>query len=151
MQMAEAMERDKRRNNLIIMGLEEGKTEQETEKKIREMIADMTDKEIYIEIEVKGRIGKINEKSARPVRVEVESPEERRLLLKKAITLKNNKKYEKIYVVPDLTRKQQEEDKQLRDKLKEYRRQGMQGIKISRGCIVKEEGSGREVLFGIEK
>ena len=111
----------------------------------------MTDKETYIEIEVKGRIGKVNDKSARPVRIEIESPEARRLILKKASTLKSNKKYEKIYVVPDLTRKQQEEDKQLRDKLKEYRRQGMEGIKISRGCIVKEEGSGREVLFGIEK
>ncbi len=36
--------------------------------------------------------------------------------------MKSNKKYEKIYVVPvtpDLTRKQQEEDKQLKDKLKD--------------------------------
>ena len=54
-------------------------------------------------------------------------------------------------MVPDLTRKQQEEDKQLRDKLKEFRGNGMEGIKISKGCIVKEEGSDREVLLLVEK
>ena len=54
-------------------------------------------------------------------------------------------------MVPDLTRKQQEEDKQLRDKLKEFRGNGMEGIKISKGCIVKEQGSDRQVLFGVEK
>ena len=35
MQMVEVMERDKRRNNLIIMGIEESQTEQEVEDKIR--------------------------------------------------------------------------------------------------------------------
>ncbi len=147
MQVAEAMERDKRRNNLIIMGLVEERNEHESEKKRNDCGYDrhyyyyrvVVDKEYYIEIEVKRRIGKVNERSARSVRIKIESPAARRLILKKASTLKSNKKYEKIYVVPDLTRKQQEEDKQLRDKLKEYRGQGMEGIKISRGCIVKEE------------
>ena len=150
--MTEVMERDKRRNNLIIMGIEESKTEQEVEDKIREMIAEVIDKET-VEMVIKGRVGKINDKNCRPVRVEMrgESPAARRLILKKASTLKKNKNFEKIYVVPDLSRMQQEEDKQLRDKLKEFRGNGMEGIKISKGCIVKEEGSDREVLLLVEK
>ena len=150
MQMVEVMERDKRRNNLIVMGIEENKTEQEVEDKIREMIAEVTDKE-RVEMVIKGRVGKIQDNKCRPLRVEIQSPAARRLILKKASTLKKNKNFEKIYVVPDLTRKQQEEDKQLRDKLKEFRGNGMEGIKISKGCIVKEQGSDRQVLFGVEK
>ena len=149
-QMVEIMERDRRRNNLIIMGIEESKTDQEVEAMIREMITEVTDKDT-VEMVVKGRIGKSNDKKSRPIRVEIESPAARRLILKKASTLQKNKTFERIYVVPDLTRKQQEEDKLLRDKLKELRGNGMEGIKISKGCIVKEQGTERKILFGGEK
>ena len=71
--------------------------------------------------------------------------------MKKAKTLKEDRKFEKIFVSPDLTRKQQEEDKTLRDKLKEFRNQGMLGIKISKGCIVREQGNSREVLYGADQ
>ena len=48
--------------------------------------------------------------------------------------------FEKIYISPDLTRKQQEKDKKLRDMVKEYRVQGMTGVKIVRGKIVRWYG-----------
>ena len=92
----------------------ENRTEQKTEDKIREMIVEVTDKK-RVELVVKGRIGKANDKTIRPVRIEIESPVARKLILKKASTLKTSEKYEKIYVVQDLARRQQEEDKQLRD------------------------------------
>jgi len=34
-------------------------------------------------------------------------------------------KFDKVYISPDLTRMQQEEDRKLRDMVKEYRKQGM--------------------------
>ena len=148
MQMVEVMERDKRRNNLIVMGIEEGKSDQEVEGKIKEIIAVVMDKEA-VEMMIKGRIGRMKDGSSRPVRVEIASPAARRQILKKVSTLKNKKEYEKIYVVPDLTKKQQEDDKQLRDKLKELRAQGGVGLKISKGCIVKEDGKERRTIYEI--
>jgi hypothetical protein len=63
----------------------------------------------------------------------------------------------RIYVAPDLTRIQQEEDKKLRDKLKEVRGEGKRSenerknVKIVRGEIVREENGVREVLFSLAK
>ena len=60
-------------------------------------------------------------------------------------------------MAPDLTRLQQEEDKKLRDKLKEFREEGSKkgnertSVKIIRGEIVREVNGGREVLFSLEK
>ena len=144
--LTEAMERDKRKNNLVIMGLKENMDEQETKKCIEDVFATIMDKEMT-RFEAKGRIGKIGTK-CRPVRVEIEDYVYRRNLMKKANNLKDNKNYEKIFVSPDLTRKQQEEDKTLRDKLKEYRNAGIEGVKINRGCIIRMDGSNRVVLFG---
>ena len=80
MQMVEVMERNKRRNTLLVMGIEESQTEQEAEDKVREMIAEVTDKE-RVEMVIKGRVGKIHDNKCRPLRVEIESPTARRLIL----------------------------------------------------------------------
>ena len=66
------------------------------------------------------------------------------------VKLKNDTKFAKVYICPDLTRKQQEYDKTLRDKVKEFKGKGMLSIKIVRGKVVREGASGTEVLFGEE-
>ena len=104
------------------------------------MMAQVTDMEM-VEMVINGRVNKINDKTCRPLRVEIGSPAARRLMRKKASTLKKNENFEKNYVVPDLTRKQHEEDKQLRDKLKEFGGNGMEGMQISKGCKV-DQGKG---------
>ena len=147
--LTEAMERDKRKNNLVIMGIDESKNEQETKEFVEEIFSKLLEHDM-VEYEVKGRIGKVRDK-CRPVRVEVINASGRRQIMKKAKTLKEDRKFEKIFVSPDLTRKQQEENKTLRDKLKEFRNQGMLGIKISKGCIVREQGNSREVLYGADQ
>jgi len=68
-----------------------------------------------VEFTVLGRVGKVDGANIRPVRICIEDADIRRKLLKKASSLTNNNKYEKIYVSPDLTSKQQEEDKNLRE------------------------------------
>ena len=44
--------------------------------------------------------------------------------------------FKKVFITPDLTRKQQEVDKKLRDKLKELRTNGSDEYRIKRGKIV---------------
>jgi len=39
----------------------------------------------------------------------------------------------------------------LREIVKDYRRQGMTGVKIARGEIIREEATGRVVLYSPEK
>jgi len=39
----------------------------------------------------------------------------------------------------------------LRELVKDYKRQGMTGVKIARGEIIKEDGTERVVLYSPEK
>ena len=103
------------------------------------------------EYEVMDRIGKTNETKTRPIRINVNVPEKRRKLLSKARTLRNKLDYEKIYIVPELTRLQEEEDKKLRDKLKELKQNGEPNIRITKGQIIKETGGKKEVLFPLNE
>ena len=52
--------------------------------------------------------------------------------------LSNSENFKDIFISPDLTRKQAEEDRKLRLKLKEIRMKGevLDGVKISKGRIV---------------
>ena len=52
--------------------------------------------------------------------------------------LSNSENFKDIFISPDLTRKQAEEDRKLRLKLKEIRMNGevLDGVKISKGRIV---------------
>ena len=147
-QVVETMEREKRKSNIIIMGLNKEMTEKEMEDFIGEMIGTILETE-DVELKVQGRIGKkMDGEKKRPVKVEIRDAAARRKIIQKASNLKKEPKYEKIYVSPDLTRKQQEGDKALRDKVKEFRNQGKEGLKISKGCVVQEGSGGiKEVLY----
>jgi len=51
--------------------------------------------------------------------------------------LKDTTGFENIYLCPDLTRNQQEEDKKLRDQVRDFRgKGGHDRVKISRGQVV---------------
>ena len=146
-QVVETMEKEKRKNNLIIMGVSEEMNEKETEGFVAEMLSTIVGTE-KVEMKVQGRLGRKESDKKRPVRVEITDAVARRTIMKNATNLKNEPKYERIYVSPDLTRKQQEMDKTLRDKVKALRAEGIEGVKISKGCVVKEANGGkREVLY----
>jgi hypothetical protein len=53
--------------------------------------------------------------------------------------------FSKIYIVPDLTRVQQLEDKKIRDQVKKYRQEGEIGVRIERGKIVRGSRGGQVV------
>ena len=54
------------------------------------------------------------------------------------VRAKNLKKegFDKIFLVPDLTRNQQQEDKKLRDELKSLKAAGVTNVKISTGKVI---------------
>jgi len=58
-----------------------------------------------------------------------------------------NTEYKTMYVVPDLTKMQQDHDRLLRDKLKVIRTDGKGDAKIVKGQIVSQEGEEIQVLF----
>jgi hypothetical protein len=57
---------------------------------------------------------------------------------------------ERVFVMPDLTKMQQDAERKLRDKLKEIRQAGETDAKINRGDIVKFVNGQRQVLFSQE-
>ena len=136
MEVAEEFEREKRKNKLVIMGIKEQDDKGDYEEKVMRDIVQALTPDCEVEYEVLGRIGKKIAGVDRPVRVLVRDVAMRRRLLMKARELKGNDRFERIYIVPDLTRIQQQEDKKLRDEVKKLRQQGQVGVKISKGEIV---------------
>ena len=92
------------------------------------------------------RMGRKSEK-VRPIRVTLKNMDTKYDILSKAKNLKNQEEYKKVFVVPDLTRKQQEEDKKLRNKLKEIRDSGDKDVRIKKGKIVKNLNGAEVVIF----
>ena len=60
--------------------------------------------------------------------------------------LSKHEEYQKVFVTPDLTRKQQRNDILLRDKLRDFREGGENNIRIKKGKIVKYL-DGKEVVL----
>jgi len=78
----------------------------------------------------------------------VENPIDRRNLLQRAKKLKDRSDTRnKIYIVPDLTKEQQAEDKILRDKLKALKSDGDVNLKIQKGDIVKYVQGVKTIVF----
>jgi len=161
--MYEVMEREKRRYNLIIRGIKESKS---CDEKVEvERILDTLVPEARIEYKIVGRIGRTEiesegkENRSRPLRIRIEDIDQKRRLLSRGKKLKEAEEVElrRVYLAPDLTRMQQDEDKKLRDKLKELRdieskkEKGKKNVKITKGEIVSEENGVTEVLFSLEK
>ena len=145
-QVNEASDRDKRKNNLMVMGLPDGdlgKTKDDIQKVLDHLCHDVEEVITALEFEMVGKPG--SQKG--PVRIVFRTLEDRKDILVKAKELKKDKNFEKVYIMPDLTKMQQEEDKKLRDKLKDIRSAGESEAEINKGQIVKFSGGHRQVLF----
>ena len=92
------------------------------------------------------RLGRKGSK-IRPIKLVLNNMDAKYEILSKAKNLKTHEEYKKVFVVPDLTRKQQEEDKKLRTKLKEIRESGDNDVRIKRGKIIKNLNGAEVVLF----
>ena len=144
-ELNEQKQREEIKLNLVVTGIEEGKDEEEDLKKIKTII----EKELKVPAEIlkvervgRKRTTENGEKIHRLLKIHMKDEISRKSILRKAIKLressdehcKNN-----IFISPDQTRKQQIEAKNLRDLLKQRRREEPDKIlKIRKGEIVEE-------------
>ncbi len=73
--------------------------------------------------------------------------ESRKEILARAKSLKETESFKKIFITPDLTRKQQELDKNLRLQLRKIRDEGETLAKIKYGKIMKNVQGGQVVVL----
>ena len=125
----------------------------------------MSDKETVDEILRKGfkfdssrhlkemsRAGRFSSDKIRLIRVKLIGIESKKEILQRAKSL-NLGKFNKIFIAPDLTKKYQEHDKDLRKHVKLFREEYKdQEIKIKEGKVVKnEQGKQDIVLYDLRK
>jgi hypothetical protein len=145
LEVSEVIERDKRKNNLVIFGVEETNDENKTKSRVNDIIAGVgvdVNKVKYF-----GRVGRnTSGGKIRVVRVVCEDAETRRSVLKGANRLKTMEGFERTYTSADLIKSQQELDKQLKNKLKDIRIQ-YKDAKINNGEIIVFDSGTRTVLY----
>ena len=88
-------------------------------------------------IEVVSRVGRAATNKVRPTCIKVKTLEGRAEILRCAKNLKDGS-LKRVYISPDLTRRQQEVDKDLRQKLKGFREGSEPNARIRGGKIVKK-------------
>ncbi len=93
------------------------------------------------------RIGKFVEGKLRPIKVKVKSLESKTEILKRAKQLKEINSFKKVFISPDLTRKQQKVDKDLRDQVKKFKGEGHDNVRIKSGKVVKNDQGGQVVIL----
>lgn len=140
----EEIEIDRRKHNLILFGATEQENEGDVVDKVLTALVGESKNVVVTRVE---RVGKIRGDKGRPIKFTLGSMGIRSEILKNAASLKGTE-LGNYYIVPDLTPRQQIEDRNLRQKLKEIREnEGNEAIiKIKRGKIIKNVG-GREVIM----
>ena len=140
----EEIEKEKRKLNLVVMGLKESDDDRNELESVVAALNVSTGSRAINKVE---RIGRHVPGKTRPLRVVMLNTDSKAEILKACPSLKKHSEFKDVFIVPDLTRKQQEVDKKLRDKLKELRQAGETNIKITRGKIVKKLDRGEEIIL----
>ena len=140
------MEIERRKNNIVIHGLPDSDAEKDIEEVIELLNVGLhMDFDRHVEKVV--RIGRLTDGKLRPLRAILKSVDSKKEILARAKQLKECEKFKRIFISPDLTRKQQEVNKELRIQLKRTREAGETEAKIKFGKIVKNVRGGREEVL----
>lgn len=134
----ESLEREIRKNNLVIKGIpeEEGEREEDTRNKMMEMAAKIgvkIDQEMQID-DIR-RMGRYKPKETRPILLKLTTRQKKMEILKQAKELKGTN----IWIDEDYTKKVQEERKALIPHLKEARQHGYKAILRYNKLIINNE------------
>lgn len=121
---AEIVELDERKNNVVVFGLAESEAADVAAKQAEDNVK-VSDLFETIEAQdckftVKHRAGKPNadKNKPRPLIVNLESVAKKDVILSKARNLKGKLNYTKVFIAPDWTKRQREDDRLKEDKLK---------------------------------
>ncbi len=141
-EVAEQVQREQRKKNLIINGIPEKDEEDENglEGEVLKILRATGAKKPMVN-EVR-RLGKHRENRIRPVLVRLEHLQDKITVISKANTelRKAGDKFQGIYINNDLTKEEQEANRKLREEVK-LRRQNGQECKILKQQIVDPEGN----------
>lgn len=83
------------------------------------------------------RIGKRAPDTTRLTKVRVQSTQVKKQILKKSRTLKDKPEYENVFIGPDHTKMQREEQYKLRKELRDRKEKGEKDIFINNGKVVQ--------------
>lgn len=145
-EMEENLEIERRKMNIIIHGLQDKDAEADVEEVIK-LLEEGLHLDYSRHVEGMVRIGRrVTDQKPRPLKIMLKRVESRKEILIRAKDLKGVEAYSKVYITPDLTRKQQEKDKELRWHLKKAREEGHPSARIRNGKVVKNE-DGREIVL----
>ena len=144
--MQEQEEIKKRKNCVILQGFKEAASSNNDERKKEDLdnVADLLHEIRCDDVSVMKcfRLGKLSEDPSakpRPVKLELASEAQKKVVLKRAKNLKGNSK-DKVFIHQDLTPKQRQARQQLVQLLKTRRNQGEQDLIIVGDRIVKRRG-----------
>lgn len=146
-EMEENLEIERRKMNIIIHGLQDKDGEADVEEVMK-----LLDEGLHLDysrhVEGMVRIGRgVVDQKPRPLKILLKRAESRKEILIRAKDLKRVEAYSKVYITPDLTRKQQEKDKELRWHLKKAREEGEPNARIRNGKVVVKNEDGREIVL----
>ena len=136
----EHMDREKRKANLVIHNLpeQEGNSFAERSEKDLALFTSMIKDVLKLRVSSSRsfRVGKKQENRPRLLIVTLDNPASKHDILKCAPQLRNSAEYGNIYISPDLTQKEREVNRKLREELASRRRAGESNLIIRGGRII---------------
>jgi hypothetical protein len=146
----EELDKDRRKLNLIIHGVEEitgGSASDSTANDQAQVQAVMeaVNPELPPAHSNILRLGEKKDGRVRPIRISVDSFNTKKSILGKSKVLSQHMKFSRVYISPDLTMAEREENNKLRQELKTRRENGEKDLIISRGQIVRRTPQGGEL------
>ena len=118
--VSESMEIEKRKFNLILHGIKESENDEDGDANLVNGILRSISIDPVRHVDGVSRVGHAATDKVRPTRIKVKTLEGRSEILRRAKNLKNGF-FKRVYISPALTRRQQDVDKDLRQKLKSFR------------------------------
>lgn len=116
---------ESRKMNIVIHNLPETGNKQKDTEEVKNLFKDEFNLICNIQCEETTRLGKYIDERNRVLKITMPSMSDRKLVLRRAKELRNSNSelYSRIYIKPDLTKKQQEESKNLQAKLRQTRQE----------------------------
>ena len=146
----ENLERDKRKNNLVIYNLIESDKEEVAQRiaedgaHIDRIFRQELHREDY-KVERIIRLGRKTDGRRRPALVIMGSERERMDILTNAKRLRNSTEYPRLYINKDMTITERQKEKELREALRDRRNKGESEYVIKRGKIVVKDTTREEM------
>lgn len=130
-EVSEAIERDKRRNRIVISKLTTDERGEDLQRKVKDLLQSLG----FSEEGIVRKVMQLQDKKF--LSVELENKEAKNKVLQRAKKLKENVQYRDVYIRPDLTYRQRKEERKLREEMKARVLKGEKNLRIKNGQLVQ--------------